>query len=148
MSELHRLPSARDGYCREVEFLGYSTKRNKSRHIHRNISKRTHTVCLAQCFSPSASPYTSTPHVQHSSNMRRPPKEYITKWGQVRSAKRFQTSPAALGPNRLTGPIQFVLKLLEDWHLSGEDAVRLLGFEQIDAAQCLGCPERAGPISR
>ena len=124
MSALHRFPSARDGYCPEVEFSGYSTKRHQSRHL----SKRTPTVDLAQFFSPSASPYTSTAHVQQS-NMRR-----IPKWDQVRSAKGFQTSPTTLGPNRLTGPIQFVLKLLEDWHLSKEDAIGLLGFEQTDEA--------------
>lgn len=83
---------------------------------------------------PSWAPYTSTAYVQHSSNMQRTPKKYITKWNQVRSAKGLQTSPAALAPNCLIGPIQFVLKLLEDWHLSGEDAVRLLGFDQTDAA--------------
>ena len=32
------------------------------------------------------------------------------------------------GPDRLTGPIQFVLKLLEYWHLQTQEAVGLLGF--------------------
>ena len=35
-------------------------------------------------------------------------------------------------PNRVSGPIQFVLKLLENWHLSRDDAVLLLGFDQED----------------
>ena len=35
---------------------------------------------------------------------------------------------------RLTGPIQFVLKLLEFWRLERRDAVTLLGFGQADAA--------------
>ena len=35
--------------------------------------------------------------------------------------------------NRLTGPIQFVLKLLDFWGLESKDAVGLLGFRPIDA---------------
>ena len=35
-------------------------------------------------------------------------------------------------PNRVSGPVQFVLKLLENWHLSRDDAVLLLGFNQED----------------
>ena len=35
--------------------------------------------------------------------------------------------------NRLTGPIQFVLKLLEFWRLQTNDAVGLLGFNSVDA---------------
>ena len=35
-------------------------------------------------------------------------------------------------PKRISGPIQFVLKLLENWHLSRDDAVLLLGFDQED----------------
>ena len=35
--------------------------------------------------------------------------------------------------NRLTGPIQFVLKLLESWRLETSHAVRLLGFDSDDA---------------
>ncbi len=38
------------------------------------------------------------------------------------------TSP----PKRISGPVQFVLKLLENWHLSRDDAVLLLGFDQED----------------
>ena len=34
---------------------------------------------------------------------------------------------------RLTGPNQFVLKLLEFWRLETTDAVRMLGFDQADA---------------
>lgn len=34
--------------------------------------------------------------------------------------------------NRLNGPIQFVLKLLEYWHLDISDAVGLLGYEPIE----------------
>lgn len=33
-------------------------------------------------------------------------------------------------PNRISGPIQFVLKLLENWRLNRDDAVFLLGFDQ------------------
>lgn len=35
--------------------------------------------------------------------------------------------------NRLTGPIQFVLKLLEFWRLEESEAVGLLGFDSADA---------------
>ena len=35
-------------------------------------------------------------------------------------------------PKRISGPVQFVLKLLENWHLSKDDAVLLLGFDQED----------------
>lgn len=37
------------------------------------------------------------------------------------------------GPDRLTGPIQFVLKLLEFWRLETSDAGRILGFDPADA---------------
>ena len=36
-------------------------------------------------------------------------------------------------PRRLSGPVQFVVKLLEIWRLEEEDAVRLLGFDRKDA---------------
>ena len=35
-------------------------------------------------------------------------------------------------PNRISGPIQFVLKLLDSWRLNRDDAVFLLGFDQKD----------------
>lgn len=35
-------------------------------------------------------------------------------------------------PQRISGPVQFVLKLLENWRLSRDDAVLLLGFDQKD----------------
>ena len=35
-------------------------------------------------------------------------------------------------PNRISGPIQFVLKLLDSWCLNRDDAVFLLGFDQKD----------------
>ncbi len=38
----------------------------------------------------------------------------------------------AFAPNRVSGPVQFVLKLLESWRLSRGDAVLLLGFDQTD----------------
>ena len=34
--------------------------------------------------------------------------------------------------DRLTGPIQFILKLLEFWRLETSDAVRMLGFDRAD----------------
>lgn len=36
------------------------------------------------------------------------------------------------GANRVSGPVQFVLKLLDNWRLSRDDAVPLLGFDQAD----------------
>ena len=35
-------------------------------------------------------------------------------------------------PNRISGPVQFVLKLLESWRLNRDDAALLLGFDQTD----------------
>ena len=35
-------------------------------------------------------------------------------------------------PQRISGPVQFVLKLLENWRLNRDDAVLLLGFDQKD----------------
>lgn len=35
-------------------------------------------------------------------------------------------------PQRISGPVQFVLKLLDSWRLSRDDAVLLLGFDQKD----------------
>ena len=35
-------------------------------------------------------------------------------------------------PKRLSGPIQFVLKLLESWQLDRDEAVLLLGFDETD----------------
>jgi len=35
--------------------------------------------------------------------------------------------------NRLTGPVQFILKLLEFWRLEPDDAVGLLGFDPSDS---------------
>lgn len=36
-------------------------------------------------------------------------------------------------PVRLTGPVQFIVKLLELWHLEKHDAVGLLGFDRMDS---------------
>ena len=41
---------------------------------------------------------------------------------------------AAMAGGRLTGPIQFLLKLLEVWRLDREDAARLLGFRNTEMA--------------
>ena len=41
---------------------------------------------------------------------------------------------ASAGAYRLSGPIQFTLGLLESWQLRRHDAVRLLGFDDSDAA--------------
>ena len=38
----------------------------------------------------------------------------------------------ALEPRRLSGPIQFLLKLLDSWRLTRENAVVLLGFDESD----------------
>ena len=40
--------------------------------------------------------------------------------------------PGAVPPPRLSGPIQFVVKLLRTWQLSTRDAVGLLGFREED----------------
>lgn len=36
-------------------------------------------------------------------------------------------------PTRLTGPVRFVLKLMEHWRLESGDAAGLLGFDRSDA---------------
>ncbi len=48
-------------------------------------------------------------------------------WGEVVEPV-LQEQPA-----RLTGPVQFVLKLLEHWRLDSGEAVGLLGFDRSDA---------------
>ena len=60
-----------------------------------------------------------------------------TAYGGVTVTPRLE--PAAA--RRLTGPVQFILKLLEFWRLEEGDAIGLLGFDQSDAdhvAQVLG----------
>ncbi len=49
------------------------------------------------------------------------------------SLVRNSLARQALPRKRLTGPIQFVLKLLKDWHLEESEAVSLLGFRSVDA---------------
>lgn len=46
--------------------------------------------------------------------------------------ERFAQTDTTVSP-RLTGPIQFILKLLECWNLTKEDAVGLLGFEETES---------------
>ena len=46
--------------------------------------------------------------------------------------KRSASFSNASAPKRISGPVQFVLKLLESWRLSKDDAVLLLGFDQTD----------------
>ena len=45
---------------------------------------------------------------------------------------RSASFPNAFATQRISGPVQFFLKLLESWCLSRDDAVRLLGFDQTD----------------
>lgn len=47
---------------------------------------------------------------------------------------------------RLPGPIQFILKLLEFWHLRQDDAVLLLGFDQADASHVIKILEGTEPF--
>lgn len=47
-----------------------------------------------------------------------------------RSGGKQQASPFV--PERVTGPVQFVSKLLEVWNLNASDAIPMLGFEQED----------------
>ena len=42
------------------------------------------------------------------------------------------TSPKSYHQPRLTGPIQFLVNLLETWHLGRADAIPLLGLEETD----------------
>ncbi len=69
------------------------------------------------------------------------PGESRTEIGKTSPGLALTDSPATAGSRqqsrataeRLTGPIQFVLKLLELWCLERNDAVALLGFDQSDA---------------
>lgn len=51
------------------------------------------------------------------------------------SMDRTWVAPGELGETtrRLTGPVQFVLKLMDSWRLDNGDAVRLLGFDPEDS---------------
>ena len=59
----------------------------------------------------------------------------LTALGQKEPAPSFLPTPIMhLFPaKRLSGPIQFVLKLLDYWRLSRNDAVSLLGFNSTDS---------------
>lgn len=48
--------------------------------------------------------------------------------------RNFQrvTQPTSSPSQRISGPIRFILKLLENWNLKKSDAVNLLGFEKGD----------------
>ena len=69
------------------------------------------------------------------------PGESRTENGSTAIGRALRDLPVTADPHqdynataeRLTGPIQFVLKLLELWCLERNDAVALLGFDQSDA---------------
>lgn len=50
------------------------------------------------------------------------------------SMDRTWVAPGSSGeaPRRLTGPVQFVRKLMDSWHLDNEDVIRLLGCDPED----------------
>ena len=55
----------------------------------------------------------------------------ISEWYRVVSPSRSDASEKA--QSRLTGPVQFLVKLLDFWKLEPRDAVQLLGFDVADA---------------
>ena len=58
----------------------------------------------------------------YGKNVTEPQKSRLT-------VRHFQQSESAK-VHRLTGPIQFILKLLDCWNLEREDSIKLLGFEE------------------
>ena len=60
----------------------------------------------------------------------------ISEWYRVGLAGRSDASQE--GQTRLTGPVQFVVKLLDFWKLEPLDAVGLLGFDVADADHVSG----------
>ena len=57
----------------------------------------------------------------------------ILQWPSPGSLGTSGDQTAMVTTTRLSGPVQFVLKLLECWRLEIPDAVGLLGFEHSDA---------------
>ena len=63
----------------------------------------------------------------------------VAHWEAVGSTRPTETSNAAIGGRtspyraRLTGPVQFLKKLLEIWELESADATVLLGLDRNDA---------------
>ncbi len=91
-------------------------------------------------------PY-STDVVALQVNVPQPP-EYVAWRGNSLAAHHLSlavlglTKPAPsssapitsfFSPKRLSGPVQFVLKLLDYWRLGRDDAVSLLGFDSTDS---------------
>ena len=56
-----------------------------------------------------------------------------TERQKSRSAVRIFSESESDKVHRLTGPIQFILKLLDCWKLNQEDAIKLLGFEDTES---------------
>ena len=64
------------------------------------------------------------------------PNAYQPRLGLANEPLRDSGVPRAtfaLKPRGVSGPIQFVLKLLDGWRLTKEDAVVLLGFDESDS---------------
>ena len=66
--------------------------------------------------------------------------ENIRSHSQMTTIQRISTWDTSLSsksssdtPHRLTGPVQFLLKLLEYWKLQREDAAGLLGFDKSES---------------
>ena len=58
------------------------------------------------------------------------PQKPNVKSGSPLSQKKLRQQIQALPPNRRSGPIQVIHKLLEFWKLDSSDATGLLGFEE------------------
>ena len=57
------------------------------------------------------------------------PGKNVTEQQNSRLAVRHFLQSESAKVHRLTGPIQFILKLLDCWDLEREDSIKLLGFE-------------------
>lgn len=73
---------------------------------------------------------------------------------EVSNKKKYETTTkvaeAIVQPKigRLSGPVQFFLKLLELWHLDSEDACKLLGYELADIQHVEQVLSGSMPFSR
>ena len=67
-------------------------------------------------------------YIHHLQWGAEPALQYLTNF----AAQGLRPKATPFKPDRITGPIQFILNLLESWNLTAVDAVALLGFEQVD----------------
>lgn len=78
---------------------------------------------------------TSADHFEYVvSDQTRPPRADALKDLLAQLATARSPTPASRAQSEPSGPVKFVLKLLESWELRKEDAIQLLGFDHVDAS--------------